>query len=99
MSNLSDAPQKINGLAGMTLAAYAACYIPKFSLSKLTFVFSIIQALATLVSGLAVGLIFIWKLGLVGFGKSTMLVSLLDLVLMPDSMYSFSHVRWLHSSR
>lgn len=81
MSSLSDAPQKINGLAGITLAAYVACYIPKFSLSRLTSVFSIIQALATLTAGLTIGLIFIWKLGLVGFGKLTMPVSLLDLVL------------------
>ena len=85
MSNLSDGPQKINGLAGITLAAYAACYISNFFQGRLTFVFSIIQALATLVSGFTVGLIFIWKLGLVGFGKSTMLVSLLDLALMPDT--------------
>lgn len=85
MSNLSDGPQKINGLAGITLAAYATCYIPDFSLSSLTFVFSIIQAFATLASGFTIGLIFIWKLGLVGLGKSTMLVSLLDLVLMPDT--------------
>jgi ATP-binding cassette subfamily B (MDR/TAP) protein 1 len=96
VSNLSDAPQKINGLAGITLAAYVAV-LPKLSLSRLTFVFSIIQALATLIAGFTVGLIFIWKLGLVGFGKSSMLVSLLDLVLIAwHSMCSFPHVRWLH---
>jgi len=49
VSNLSDGPQKIYGLAGVTLGA-------------------IIQAFATLTAGLIIGLIFIWKVGLVGLG-------------------------------
>jgi hypothetical protein len=32
--------------------------------------FSIVQAFATLAAGLVVGLIYIWKIGLVGFGTS-----------------------------
>ncbi|KAI9507265.1 P-loop containing nucleoside triphosphate hydrolase protein [Russula earlei] len=47
VSNLSDAPQKINGLAGVTLGA-------------------IVQAFATLAAGITVGMIYIWKVGLVG---------------------------------
>ncbi|KAI0287212.1 P-loop containing nucleoside triphosphate hydrolase protein [Russula brevipes] len=47
VSGLSDGPQKISGLAGVTLGA-------------------IIQAFATLVAGLTIGLIYIWKLGLLG---------------------------------
>ncbi|KAI0282942.1 P-loop containing nucleoside triphosphate hydrolase protein [Russula brevipes] len=47
VSNLSGGPQKIYGLAGVTLGA-------------------IIQAFATLAAGLTIGLIFIWKIGLVG---------------------------------
>ena len=31
-------------------------------------VFSIVQAFATLVTGLIIGLIYIWKVGLVGLG-------------------------------
>lgn len=53
VSNLSDGPQKINGLAGITLGA-------------------IVQSIATLVLGTILGLVFIWKLGLVGFGKFTL---------------------------
>jgi hypothetical protein len=34
----------------------------------LTLVVRIIQALSTLVSGIVVGLVFIWKVGLVGLG-------------------------------
>ena len=69
MASLSDGPQKINGLAGITLAAYVACYC-FFFLRRLIFVLSIIQALATLIAGFTIGVIYIWKVGLVGFGKS-----------------------------
>jgi ATP-binding cassette subfamily B (MDR/TAP) protein 1 len=48
-STLSDNPQKVNGLAGVTLGA-------------------IVQATATLVAGAIIGLIIIWKIGLVGLG-------------------------------
>ncbi len=81
MSGLSDGPQKISGLAGITLGAYVACYISKFFLRRLIFGLSIIQALATLISGFAIGLIFIWKVGLVGFGKLTMPFSSLYFIL------------------
>jgi len=47
VSNLSDGPQKINGLAGITLGA-------------------IVQAFATLVAGIIIGSIYIWKVGVVG---------------------------------
>jgi ATP-binding cassette, subfamily B (MDR/TAP), member 1 len=47
ISNLSENPQKISGLAGMTLGA-------------------IVQAAATVVIGSIVGLIYGWKLALVG---------------------------------
>lgn len=56
VSGLSDGPQKINGLAGITLGA-------------------IIQALATLIAGFTIGLIFIWKVGLVGFACIPFLMS------------------------
>ncbi|KAH9000914.1 P-loop containing nucleoside triphosphate hydrolase protein [Lactarius hatsudake] len=56
VSGLSDGPQKINGLAGITLGA-------------------IIQALATLIAGFTIGLIFIWKVGLVGFACIPFLIS------------------------
>jgi len=55
-STLSDNPQKINGLAGVTLGA-------------------IVQALSTLVAGAIIGLIIIWKIGLVGLGCTPFLVS------------------------
>ncbi|KAJ7863028.1 P-loop containing nucleoside triphosphate hydrolase protein [Mycena olivaceomarginata] len=55
-STLSDNPQKVNGLAGVTLGA-------------------IVQATATLVAGAIIGLIIIWKIGLVGLGCTPFLVS------------------------
>ncbi|CAL1712814.1 unnamed protein product [Somion occarium] len=55
-STLSDNPQKINGLAGITLGA-------------------IVQSASTLIAGFIVGLIFAWKLGLVGIACTPLLVS------------------------
>ncbi|PCH40227.1 multidrug resistance protein 1 [Wolfiporia cocos MD-104 SS10] len=55
-SNLSDNPQKVNGLAGVTLGA-------------------IVQAISTLVTGSIIGLVFAWKLGLVGLACTPVLVS------------------------
>ncbi|KAJ7366944.1 P-loop containing nucleoside triphosphate hydrolase protein [Mycena albidolilacea] len=55
-STLSDNPQKVNGLAGVTLGA-------------------IVQATSTLVAGAIIGLIIIWKIGLVGLGCTPFLVS------------------------
>lgn len=49
VSKLSDNPQKVNGLAGITLGA-------------------IVQSVATLVTGSVLGLVFIWKVALVGIG-------------------------------
>jgi len=37
----------------------------------LILLFSIVEATATVTVGLAVGLIFIWKVGLVGLGKTS----------------------------
>jgi len=50
VSQLSDNPQKVNGLAGITLGV-------------------IIQGVATLIAGSVLGLVFIWKVALVGIGK------------------------------
>ncbi|KAF8268333.1 multidrug resistance protein 1 [Lactarius quietus] len=76
VSNLSDAPQKINGLAGITLAA-------------------IIQALATLIAGFTVGVIFIWKLGLVGLACIPFLMSVgyirLRVVVLKDQSNKKAH--------
>ncbi|KAF8957254.1 P-loop containing nucleoside triphosphate hydrolase protein [Flammula alnicola] len=55
-ADLSDNPQKVNGLAGITLGA-------------------IVQSIATLVSGSILGLIFIWKVALVGIACTPLLVS------------------------
>ena len=50
-SRLSDHPQKVNGLAGITMG-------------------TIIQSIACLIAGAALGLAFLWKLALVGIGAS-----------------------------
>ncbi|EIN12716.1 P-loop containing nucleoside triphosphate hydrolase protein [Punctularia strigosozonata HHB-11173 SS5] len=55
-SSLSDNPQKVNDLAGVTLGV-------------------IVQSFATLVVGLVLGLVFAWKLGLVGLACMPLLVS------------------------
>lgn len=55
-SGLSDNPQKVNGLAGITLGA-------------------IVQSISTLVSGMILGLVFGWKLALVGIACTPALVS------------------------
>ncbi|KAE9400469.1 multidrug resistance protein 1 [Gymnopus androsaceus JB14] len=55
-SELSDNPQKVNGLAGITLGA-------------------LVQSAATLIGGMIVGLIFAWKLGLVGLACTPFLVT------------------------
>lgn len=52
VTRLSENPQKLDGLAGVTLGA-------------------IIQAISTVISGSALGLIFIWRVGLVGIGMYT----------------------------
>ncbi|KAF6757403.1 multidrug resistance protein 1 [Ephemerocybe angulata] len=55
-SKLSDNPQKVNGLAGVTLGA-------------------IVQAIATVIAGSVLGLVFIWKLGLVGIACTPIVIS------------------------
>ncbi|KAJ3989819.1 P-loop containing nucleoside triphosphate hydrolase protein [Lentinula detonsa] len=55
-AELSDNPQKVNGLAGVTLGA-------------------IVQSASTLIGGTIVGLIFAWKLGLVGVACMPVLVT------------------------
>ncbi|CAA7271334.1 unnamed protein product [Cyclocybe aegerita] len=55
-AQLSDNPQKVNGLAGITLGA-------------------IVQSVATLIGGSILGLIFIWRVGLVGIACTPLLVS------------------------
>jgi ATP-binding cassette subfamily B (MDR/TAP) protein 1 len=47
VSNLSDGPKKVNGLAGVTLG-------------------TIVESCSTLVVGIVLGIVFIWKVGLVG---------------------------------
>ncbi|PPQ96673.1 hypothetical protein CVT26_010302 [Gymnopilus dilepis] len=56
VSKLSDNPQKVNGLAGITLGA-------------------IVQSIATLITGSILGLVFIWKVALVGIACTPLLVS------------------------
>jgi ATP-binding cassette subfamily B (MDR/TAP) protein 1 len=56
VSALSDNPQKVNGLAGITLGA-------------------IVQSGSTLVAGSVLGLVFIWKVALVGIACTPLLVS------------------------
>ncbi|KAJ6530072.1 P-loop containing nucleoside triphosphate hydrolase protein [Mycena vulgaris] len=55
-STLSDNPQKVNGLAGVTLGV-------------------IVQSCATLVAGSIIGLVFMWKIGLVGIACTPFIVS------------------------
>ncbi len=55
-SSLSDNPQKIHGLAGVTLGA-------------------IIQSASTVVIGVALGIAFAWKIGLVGLACMPLVIS------------------------
>ena len=55
-AQLSDNPQKVNGLAGITLGA-------------------IVESIATLISGTVLGLVFIWKVGIVGLACIPLLMS------------------------
>ncbi|KZT11907.1 P-loop containing nucleoside triphosphate hydrolase protein [Laetiporus sulphureus 93-53] len=75
-SNLSDNPQKVNGLAGVTLGA-------------------IVQSCATLVTGTIIGLIFAWKLGLVGLACTPVLFSAgyirLRVVVLKDQQNKHAH--------
>lgn len=55
-SSLSDNPQKIHGLAGVTLGA-------------------IIQSASTVVIGIILGIVFAWKIGLVGLACMPLVIS------------------------
>ena len=59
-ARLSDHPQKVNGLAGITMG-------------------TIIQSIACLIAGAALGLAFLWKLALVGIGMSIIAFEILIL--------------------
>ncbi|TFY65766.1 hypothetical protein EVG20_g5320 [Dentipellis fragilis] len=76
VSNLSDGPQKINGLAGVTLGA-------------------IVQSISTLILGLILGLVFIWKVGLVGLACVPFLISAgfirLRVVVLKDQVNKKAH--------
>ncbi|KAF5385690.1 hypothetical protein D9757_005473 [Collybiopsis confluens] len=76
VSDLSDNPQKVNGLAGVTLGA-------------------IVQSISTLVGGAIVGIIFAWKLGLVGVACMPVLVTTgyirLRVVVLKDQMNKKEH--------
>jgi len=55
-TKLSDNPQKVNGLAGITLGA-------------------ILQSIATVISGSILGLVFIWKVALIGIACTPLVLS------------------------
>jgi len=55
-SKLSENPQKVNGLAGITLGA-------------------IIQSVSTVIVAFALGLAFIWKVGLIAIACTPLLIS------------------------
>ncbi|KAF8900291.1 multidrug resistance protein 1 [Gymnopilus junonius] len=76
ISELSDNPQKFDGLAGVTLGG-------------------IIQAISTLVCGCILGLVFIWRVGLVGLACAPLLVSVgfvrLRVVILKDQANKKAH--------
>jgi ATP-binding cassette subfamily B (MDR/TAP) protein 1 len=55
-SSLADRPQKISGLAGVTLG-------------------TILQSLATIVGGAIIGLVYGWKLSLIGIACIPLIIS------------------------
>jgi hypothetical protein len=73
---LSDNPQKVNGLAGITLGAYV---IDTMSSNRHSLIKelrrSIVQSTATITTGCVVGLAFQWRLALVGIACLPFLVS------------------------
>ncbi|KAJ7501193.1 P-loop containing nucleoside triphosphate hydrolase protein [Mycena galericulata] len=75
-ANLSDHPQKVKGLIGITLGA-------------------IIECIATLATGWIVGLIFVWKLGLISIACSPLLFFTgyirLRVIVMKDEQNKLSH--------
>lgn len=73
---MSEAAQKVYGLGGITLGACAFSISPYSYLCILHSVSSIVQAFATLAVGLIIGLIYIWKVGLVGLGMLLTLINM-----------------------
>jgi ATP-binding cassette subfamily B (MDR/TAP) protein 1 len=75
-ANLSENPQKVNGLAGITLGA-------------------IVQALATVIAGTILGLIFIWKIALISLACTPVLLSTgyirLQVVVLKDQANKKAH--------
>ncbi|KIY44784.1 multidrug resistance protein 1 [Fistulina hepatica ATCC 64428] len=84
VSNLSNNPQKILGLSGVTLGA-----------KKFSCLFSIVQSLATLVTGYIIGLAFVWKIALIGIATTPLLVSAgyirLRIVVLKDQKNKAAH--------
>jgi ATP-binding cassette subfamily B (MDR/TAP) protein 1 len=76
VSSLSDDPQKVNGLAGVTLGA-------------------IVQSLSTLLVGVILGLIFAWRVGVVGLACAPLLVTTgyirLQVVVLKDQKNKRAH--------
>ncbi|EJC99282.1 P-loop containing nucleoside triphosphate hydrolase protein [Fomitiporia mediterranea MF3/22] len=75
-TSLSGNPQKVNGLAGLTLG-------------------TIVQSLATVVAGFIIGLIYQWKLALVGIACTPILISggyiRLQVVVLKDQQNKKAH--------
>lgn len=75
-ANLSENPQKVNGLAGITLA-------------------TIVQAFATVIAGLILGLVFVWKIALISLACTPLLLSTgyirLQVVVMKDQANKKAH--------
>ena len=67
-TGLSDNPQKIFGLAGVTLGACVFHFPPLVFNRRLTKDSSIVQAISTIIAGSIIGLVFSWKVSLVGIG-------------------------------
>lgn len=66
-AKVNGGPQKVNGLAGITLGMYASSSIRH--LSDTDCPNSIIQSMSTLIGGAVVSLAYAWKPALVGIGR------------------------------
>ncbi|KAF9781642.1 P-loop containing nucleoside triphosphate hydrolase protein [Thelephora terrestris] len=80
-TGLSDSPQKMSGLAGITLGA-------------------IVQSIATIVGGSVIGLVFAWKLSLVGIACYPLVISAgyirLRVVILKDQTNQKAHASSAH---
>uniref|UniRef100_A0A8H8CEK7 P-loop containing nucleoside triphosphate hydrolase protein n=1 Tax=Psilocybe cubensis TaxID=181762 RepID=A0A8H8CEK7_PSICU len=76
VGQLSENPQKVEGLAGVTLGAF-------------------VQTFSTLITGSLLGLIFVWKIGLVGIACTPALVTVgyirLRVVVLKDQVNKRAH--------